>query len=80
VAQSQGVFALTPAGVAAHVELARRVDRSRAAVISGLTPDQYSETVRILSVVAANVETAIASARSQTSGEPAPATQAQAQA
>jgi hypothetical protein len=83
VAQSQGVFALTPAGAAAHVELARRVDRSRAAVMEGLTPDQYSETVRILSVMAANVETAIASARGQTPGEPATAaeaTQAQAQA
>ncbi len=68
VTESKGLYALTAAGVAAHAELARRVDRSRAAVMTGLTPDQYTETVRILSVMAANVEAAIASAHSETAG------------
>ncbi|MEV6109394.1 MarR family transcriptional regulator [Streptomyces sp. NPDC051940] len=48
-------LALTPAGRGAHAEAAERVDATRATVLRGLTPEQYGETVRVLSVMAANV-------------------------
>jgi len=59
-AEPAGAIVLTPAGVAAHADLSRRVDQTRAVVLNGLSPDQYGETVRILSVMAGNVEAAIA--------------------
>jgi hypothetical protein len=63
VAESDGTIALTQQGVAAHAELAQRVDRTRRVVAEGLSPDQYHETVRILTVMAANVEADLASRR-----------------
>jgi hypothetical protein len=63
VAESDGRIALTRQGVAAHAELSQRVDQTRRVVLDGLTPDQYTETVRSLTLMAANVETAIASRR-----------------
>lgn len=58
--ESGGALALTPVGVATQADLSRRVDQARAVVLQGLSPDQYGETVRILSVMAGNAEAAIA--------------------
>ncbi|WP_424527839.1 MarR family winged helix-turn-helix transcriptional regulator [Sphaerisporangium viridialbum] len=49
-------LALSDDGRAAHEHMAARIDATRATVLKGLTPDQYAETVRILSVMAGNVE------------------------
>lgn len=59
--EAAGIVTLTRAGVAAHGELLQRVEKARAVVLEGLNPDQYSETVRILSVMAGNVNAAITS-------------------
>ncbi|MGW2934239.1 MarR family winged helix-turn-helix transcriptional regulator [Streptomyces sp. NPDC055722] len=53
-------LALTDEGRAAHADFAARVETTRAAVLKGLTPEQYAETVRILSVMAGNVEADLA--------------------
>jgi hypothetical protein len=63
VVESDGAIALTQQGAAAHTELAQRVDRTRRVVADGLTPEQYHETVRILTVMSANVESDLASRR-----------------
>ncbi|MCT2589093.1 MarR family transcriptional regulator [Streptomyces sp. N2-109] len=47
---------LTGSGRAAHAEAEVRIGRMRAAVTAGLSAEQYGETVRVLSVMAANVE------------------------
>jgi len=57
--ESDGTVTLTGAGMTAHAELAARVRRARAVVMDGLTPDQYAETVRVLGVMAGNVEAAL---------------------
>jgi DNA-binding MarR family transcriptional regulator len=59
--ESNGTTTLTQSGVAAHSELVPRIDQTRNIVLEGLQPSQYQETVRTLSVMAANVEAAIAS-------------------
>jgi hypothetical protein len=51
-----GTIILTGQGKAAHAKLAARIETTRAMVLGDLTPEQYSDTVRILSVMAANVE------------------------
>lgn len=58
--ESGGAVTLTERGRAAHGALSERVGRTRAVVMQGLAPHQYAETVRILSVMAGNVEAAIA--------------------
>jgi hypothetical protein len=63
VAESDGMVALTQQGVAAHAELAQRVDQTRRVVADGLTAEQYHETVRILTVMASNLEADLASRR-----------------
>ncbi|RKN40084.1 MarR family winged helix-turn-helix transcriptional regulator [Streptomyces hoynatensis] len=55
-----GALLLTGAGRAAHQEAAARIAETRALVLAGLTPEQYGETVRVLSVMAGNVEAALA--------------------
>lgn len=55
------VIALTGEGRAAHADVAARIRAVRAAVTEGLTREQYEETVRVLSVMASNVEAALAS-------------------
>lgn len=52
--------ALTPHGLATHAELSYRITETRAAVTQGLTPQEYEETIRVLSVMATNLEQAIA--------------------
>jgi hypothetical protein len=56
-------LALTDAGRAAHTELAQRIDETRGTLLNGLTREQYGETVRVLSVMAANVEEDLARTR-----------------
>ncbi|MET7641092.1 MarR family transcriptional regulator [Streptomyces sp. NPDC005438] len=51
---------LTDAGHAAHAQVAARIHQTRATVLDGLTAEQYAETVRVLSVMSRNVETALA--------------------
>jgi hypothetical protein len=61
-----GTLTLTEKGQAAHASLAARVGEIREFILRDLTLDQYTETVRILSVMAANIEAALAG-RSATS-------------
>lgn len=51
---------LTEAGRSRHDEAAARVGETRKGLLNGLTGAQYAETVRVLSVMAANVEAALA--------------------
>ncbi|MFD8542849.1 MarR family winged helix-turn-helix transcriptional regulator [Streptomyces sp. NPDC059649] len=46
---------LTDAGRAVHAEAAARIASARTTVMTGLTPEQYTEVIRILSVMADNV-------------------------
>ncbi|MCW3815879.1 hypothetical protein ONA91_15650 [Micromonospora sp. DR5-3] len=52
---------LTQPGRSAHRTAAERVGETRRLLLRGLTPEQYAETVRILSAMASNVEAALAS-------------------
>jgi DNA-binding MarR family transcriptional regulator len=61
VTDANGVIGLTEPGRRAHADLSQRVNETRAVVLTGLTPDRYAETVRTLSIMAQNVETAIGS-------------------
>ncbi|GAA3879675.1 MarR family winged helix-turn-helix transcriptional regulator [Streptomyces sedi] len=69
VAQGRGggPFALTEQGRAVHGELTRQVQRTRAQLLTGVSPDQYTDVVRTLAVMARNVEHAL------TEGRPEPA-------
>lgn len=49
---------LTENGRAAHGTAAEHVGGTRRLLLRGLTPEQYAETVRILSVMAGNLEAA----------------------
>lgn len=59
--ETGGVIALTPHGLAAHSELSYRIVETRAAVAQGITPQEYEEAIRALSIMAGNLEAAIAS-------------------
>ncbi|MBQ0867778.1 MarR family winged helix-turn-helix transcriptional regulator [Streptomyces sp. RK75] len=54
------LLALTAKGRAEHAAVAARVHELRRGVLRGLTSQQYAETVRILSVMAANIEADLA--------------------
>ena len=56
----EGSLALTEAGRTAHAAVAARVGAVRGQLLEGLSPQQYVETVRILSVMAGNLEAALA--------------------
>jgi len=58
--ETDGSIALTPYGLAAHAELSYRITETRAAVTQGITPQEYEETIRVLSIMARNLESAIA--------------------
>ena len=60
--ESGDAVTLTEDGTAAHAELSRRINETRGVVLQGLGPEQYGETVRILTVMAGNVEAALAKA------------------
>ncbi|MEU2626210.1 MarR family transcriptional regulator [Kitasatospora sp. NPDC007106] len=51
-----GAFRLTAAGRDLHDAVEARVAELRTAVLAGLTRDQYAETVRVLAVMAGNLE------------------------
>ncbi|MEU1511196.1 MarR family transcriptional regulator [Streptomyces sp. NPDC005811] len=59
-ADADGRRALTDAGRAAHTQVRAGVESTRANLVTGLTGEQYTETVRVLSVMAGNVEAALA--------------------
>jgi hypothetical protein len=61
---------LTESGRAAHGRAAARVGETRRRLMDGLTPEQYAETVRVLSVMAGNIEAALAD-RAAGHGHPA---------
>lgn len=63
----QKPVALTDEGHAAHAGIAERVHATRAVVTRGLTAEQYTETLRVLSLMADNVETELA-ARQESPG------------
>lgn len=54
-----GAYALTETGRTAHGELSARVGAFRAKLMEGLTPQQYTETVRVLATMAANAEASV---------------------
>lgn len=54
------MLALTEQGRTAYGGVAARVGETRGRLVRGLTAQQYAETVRILSVMAGNLETALA--------------------
>ena len=53
------LISLSDAGRELHADLAARVERTRAVVLGDLTATEYQQTVRNLSVMAANVEAAL---------------------
>lgn len=59
-ADAAGRLSLTDAGRAARAAAATRVETQRRALLEGLTPEHYAETVRVLSVMAANAERMLA--------------------
>ncbi|MFI6231808.1 MarR family winged helix-turn-helix transcriptional regulator [Micromonospora echinospora] len=61
-----GRFGLTTTGRSAHAQVAARVEEARALLMSGLTTEQYVETVRVLAVMAGNLESALPTARAET--------------
>ncbi|MEV0808170.1 hypothetical protein [Micromonospora sp. NPDC050200] len=52
---------LMEAGRSAHRTVAERVGETRRLLLRGLSPEQYVETVRILSVMAGNLESTLGS-------------------
>ncbi|SOD62322.1 DNA-binding transcriptional regulator, MarR family [Streptomyces zhaozhouensis] len=58
-----GPFALTEQGRAVHGALTRQVQRTRAQVLTGVSPDQYTDVVRTLAAMARNVEQALTEGR-----------------
>jgi hypothetical protein len=58
-----GKLVLTAAGRAAHAAVEAQVKQARQVILTDVTSDQYAETVRVLSVVAGNVEAALAARR-----------------
>ncbi|WP_416969768.1 MarR family transcriptional regulator [Streptomyces sp. 4F14] len=51
---------LTDEGRAIHTRALERVECTRRTALTGLTPEEYARTVRVLSVMAANVEADLA--------------------
>lgn len=63
VAERDDLITFTPCGAGLRAEIQPRVEASRAAMMAGLAPGQYEETVRVLSVMASNVQAAITTHR-----------------
>lgn len=47
---------LSDKGYMAYREVAARIDRTRQIILTGLSAEQYAETIRVLSTMAANIE------------------------
>ncbi|RMI43211.1 MarR family winged helix-turn-helix transcriptional regulator [Streptomyces triticirhizae] len=58
-------LALTDRGAAVHAELTRHVQRTRALLLTGVSPERYTDTVHTLATMAGNVERALAEERSK---------------
>jgi hypothetical protein len=58
--EKEDLVSLTEKGREVHAAAAARVGRTRAVVLNGLDREQYEETIRVLSVMASNVEADIA--------------------
>jgi hypothetical protein len=59
-AAAENALALTEKGRTAYTTVSARVAETRGRLLRGLTLEQYVETVRVLSVMAENVESALA--------------------
>ena len=57
---ARGRLALTAAGVAAHTDVAARVQATRRRMLDGLTAEQYRATVEVLGRMAENLEGGVA--------------------
>ncbi|MET8013919.1 hypothetical protein ABZU86_18885 [Streptomyces sp. NPDC005271] len=57
-AAGDGPYALTPLGADGHAAVAERIGVTRRRLMDGMTDEQYTETVRVLSRMAANLESA----------------------
>ena len=55
---AEGPCSLSPAGLAAQASVAERVQANRRLVMEGLTEQEYTSTVDVLSRMAANLEAA----------------------
>ncbi|MEU4567199.1 hypothetical protein [Micromonospora sp. NPDC023956] len=60
-----GRLTLSTVGRTAHTQLAARVEAARDLLMRGLTTEQYVETVRVLAVMAGNLESARPTAGTQ---------------
>lgn len=56
IARGEGDYALTASGQEAFARLGERVQEVRDRLMDGLTPEDYSATVRVLGRMAANLE------------------------
>ncbi|WP_199035129.1 MarR family winged helix-turn-helix transcriptional regulator [Glycomyces salinus] len=50
------LLSLSDDGYEAYREVAARIDRTRATIMAGLSAEEYAETIRVLSVMSANIE------------------------
>ncbi|SCL23438.1 MarR family winged helix-turn-helix transcriptional regulator [Micromonospora inyonensis] len=60
-----GRLTLTTEGRTAHTQVAARVEAARDLLMRGLTTEQYVETVRVLAVMAGNLESARSTAATE---------------
>lgn len=56
ISMQDGVIELTPAGVALHGELGKKVSDTRTVLMQGVSNEEYLATVRVLERMAENVE------------------------
>ena len=59
IRRSSVLVSLTDEGYEAFHKIASRIERTRETVLTGLSAEDYAETIRVLSVMAANVERAL---------------------
>ncbi|WP_100445475.1 MarR family winged helix-turn-helix transcriptional regulator [Glycomyces xiaoerkulensis] len=50
------LLSLTDDGFDAYQRVAARIDRARETILTGLSPEQYAETIRNLSIMSENIE------------------------
>lgn len=59
IRRSSVIVSLTDDGYEAFHKIAARIDRTRETVMTGLSAEDYAETIRVLTVMSANVERAL---------------------
>jgi DNA-binding MarR family transcriptional regulator len=57
IVSDNGLYALTPAGMAARAKIAEKVDTTRSQLVDGVAPEEYRATVQVLQRMTANLET-----------------------